>query len=324
MRRLLLVASLIYAIAGTAGLYLSSLPLLLVSRMFVGASAACIQVMSLILVNTRLDGPERAKWMGLHVSIAIFCSLAIFPLSGFLGDIGWRLPFLEYLFGLVVFAILLFSRDQGGPQTAAQAKADAGPAGGPPLIKWMPWHYVLLSLLVGAITFLPTIYLPFLFRERAQLEPSGIAGIMFASALVGGISAMLFGRVRSALSAHVTFVCCFGLAAIGMLIVALSPGLPGMILGLMIYGIGNSWFVPNVMTSLGGKLASYQQARAAGLVKAGHFVSTPLMVVLVEPFARRLGAASVMLLASGMATFVVVLMLLRMATVSKRQAVPAE
>src|SRR5262245_6788527 len=52
MRPLLLVASLVYAIAGTAGLYLSSLPLLLVSRLFLGASTACIQVMSLKLVNS--------------------------------------------------------------------------------------------------------------------------------------------------------------------------------------------------------------------------------------------------------------------------------
>jgi MFS family permease len=315
MRRLLLAASLIFAIGGSSGYFLSSLPLLLVSRLCVGLSAACIQVMALTLVNTRLDSVGRAKWMGLHVSIATLCSLAIFPLSGFLGDISWRLPFLEHLFGLVVFVGILASPASEVP--IASRAAAGSTAAGESIFKWMPWHYVCLTLFTGAITFLPTIYSPFLFREKFGLAPSGIAMIMLVSALIGGLSAMFYGKAMRHLSIHSAFLIAFGLAALGMLVVALAPSLPIMVGGFVIYALGNAWFVPNVMTSLGGKVLPHQQARAAGLVKMGQFGSTPLCVLVVEPYARQFGPATVMLLACGLATFIFLLMLVRTATLGK-------
>ncbi|MBW8753024.1 MAG: MFS transporter [Sphingomonadales bacterium] len=314
MRRLLLGASLLFAFGGSSGYFLSSLPLLLVSRLCVGLSAACIQVMALTIVNTKLSGVARAKWMGLHVSIATLCSLLVFPLSGFLGDISWRLPFFEHLFALVVFAAILVSPTTEVPKAPAPA---AGAPRGESIWKWMPWHYIGLTLFTGAITFLPTIYSPFLFREKFGLVPSGIAGIMFCTALIGGLSSFFYGRAMHYLSVHGAFLVAFGLAAVGMLIVALAPSLPVMVGGFMIYGIGNAWFVPNFMTSIGIKVQPHQQARAAGLVKMGQFGSTPFCVLVVEPYARQFGPVTVMLLACGMASFIFVLMLIRMATLGK-------
>jgi MFS family permease len=314
MRRLLLGASLLFAFGGSAGYFLSSLPLLLVSRLCVGLSAACIQVMALTLVNTKLSGILRAKWMGLHVSIATLCSLAIFPMSGFLGDISWRLPFLEHLFALGVFVAILASPAHDEPQ--APVRAAGGPAD-ESIWKWMPWHYVALTLFIGAITFLPTIYSPFLFRDKFALQPSGIATVMLVTALTGGLSAMFYGRAMRHLSIHSAFLVAFGCAAVGMLIVALAPKLPLTIAGFLIYAMGNAWFVPNYMTALGAKLLPHQQARAAGLVKMGQFGSTPVCVLVVEPYARQFGPMTVMLLASALAAFIFVLMLVRMAALGK-------
>jgi MFS family permease len=321
MRRLLLGASLLFAFGGSAGYLVSSLPLLLLSRVCVGISASCIQVMALTLINTKLQGTDRAKWMGLHVSIATLCSLAIFPMSGFLGAISWRLPFIEHLFGLVVFAAILFSPGSEVPQAPART---AGAPTEESIFKWMPWHYVFLTLFTGAITFLPTIYSPFLFRDRMGLGPEGIATIMFCTALTGGLSAMFYGRAMRLLSVHSAFLVAFGLAATGMLVVAFAPSLPLMVAGFLFYSIGNAWFVPNFMTGLGAKVLPHQQARAAGLVKMGQFGSTPLCVLLVEPYARQYGPVTVMLLACGLASFIFVLMLIRMASLGKSSlATPA-
>jgi MFS family permease len=313
MRRLLLGASLIFAFGGSSGYFLSSLPLLLVSRLCVGLSAACIQVMALTLVNTKLSGVMRAKWMGLHVSIATLCSLLIFPLSGYLGDISWRLPFFEHLFALVVFAAILISPASEVPKAPTRASGGQDES----IWKWMPWHYVCLTLFTGAITFLPTIYSPFLFREKFGLLPSGIATVMLITALTGGLSAMFYGRAMRYLSVHSAFLVAFGCAATGMLVVAMAPSLPVMVGGFLVYSIGNAWFVPNFMTSIGIKVLPHQQARAAGLVKMGQFGSTPFCVLVVEPYARQFGPVTVMLLACAMASFLFVLMLIRMATLGK-------
>ncbi len=316
MRRLLLGASLLFAFGGSAGYFMSSLPMLLASRVCVGLSAACIQVMALTIVNTKLSGVSRAKWMGLHVSIATFCSLLVYPLSGFLGDISWRLPFFEHLFALVVFAAILVSPTIDVPKAPA---ATAGASLDQSIWKWMPWHYIGLTLFTGAITFLPAIYSPFLFREKFGLPPSGMAGIMFSTALIGGLSAFFYGRAMRYLSVHGAFLVAFGLAAVGMAIVALATSLPTMVAGFALYGIGNAWFVPNFMTSIGNKVLPHQQARAAGLVKMGQFGSTPFCVLVIEPYARQFGPLTVMLLACGMASFIFLLVVIRMATQGKRR-----
>ena len=58
----------------------------------------------------------------------------------------------------------------------------------------------------------------------------------------------------------------------------------------------------------------------------GQFGSTPICVLVVEPYARQFGPVTVMLLACGMASFVFVLMLLRMATLGRSSltAAPAQ
>jgi len=122
------------------------------------------------------------------------------------------------------------------------------------------------------------------------LAPSRMGLIMMATALLGGIVALLYGKARHYISVHVTFLICFGGAAAGLAVMALAPSLAVLLLGFAIYSFGNSWFVANTMTSLGGKVKNHQQSRAAGLVKAGHFLSTPIMVMIVAPYAEKWGA----------------------------------
>jgi MFS family permease len=311
MRTVLLVATVVYSIAGAAGFFLSSLPALLATRLVLGAAAATIQVTAIVLVNTRLEPADRPKWMGLHVALATLATLVINPLSGLIGAIDWRYPFLEYLVGFVVFAALLTTRDRApdasDPQLSAQTAEKA-----PSIWSWFPWHYLFLSLMVGSVTFIPTIYLPFLLRDEAGLDPRGIAAYLTVAALVGGLVAMLYGRGRKYLTAHGAFLASFTLAGIGTLTMALSRGLPVIVLGGIIYSAGNAWFVPNIMTALGAKVGPAQQGKAAGLVKAVHFSSAPVAVVLIEPFARAYGARMAILVACALAFLVALLMLVRM------------
>ena len=318
MRRMLLCATLIYTIAGTSGLYLTSLPLLLASRILVGASAAAIQVMSLTLVNTKAEGNDRAKWMGLHVSFATLITLGVSPLSGVLGNISWHLPFAEYVIGLVLFAALAFDRNSTDT-TAARQSGDKSS-----ILSWFPWHYIPLSFLVGAVTFLPTAYGPFLLAEKAGLSPTGIGLVLMGSSGIGALFASQYGRGRRALSAHQAFVLSFGLTGAGAGIAATAGSLPLLLAGLFAHSLGVAWFVPNVMTALGAKLTNEQQARAAGLVKTAHFSSAPICIYLKDTFLGQSGASTAMLTVTALSTAVVLAMLARMATTGKPAAVAAE
>lgn len=314
LRPTLFAASVIYTVAGTAGLYLSSLPLLLVSRLLLGLAAASVQVLGLTMVNTTLKGNARAKWMGLHISVAIFSTLILQPVAGQLGEISWRLPFALYAGGAVLVLALLFGRGNSAAKAEPIIAETIAAKAGPGIISWFPWHYLPLALVMGAMTFLPTISIPFQLKQQSGATPSTIAYVLTGLSAIGAVMAFLYGTARRRLSAHTAFLISFGLGGTGALIAAHSSSFAGVLGGLFLHSMGVSWFSPNLMTALGSKVTKEHQGRAAGMVKAAQFLAAPLAVILVQPFVKQYGEVIAMqgVALIGLTMFVV--MALRMAT----------
>jgi predicted MFS family arabinose efflux permease len=295
--RVLIGAAILYALAGTAGLYLGDLQSLLVSRLLVGVSAAAIQVACMTLINTRLEGGARARWMGLHISVAMLTAIFAHPVAGMLGEISWRLPFALYGMGLVLVpaALLQHARAVSRPE---ESRSDGMRTS---FLSWFPLRYLLLAFAIGSLALMPSVQVPFLLREKGLLRPSAIALVLTADSFAGAIMAMLYGRARAYISAHVAFAISFATAAAGLMLAALAESVAAVIAGLLVYGLGIGWFVPNLMTTLSVRVAPGHQGRAAGIVKAAHFLSAPVSVALVEPLARSHGPASTLVVASALA-----------------------
>ena len=326
LRPTLFAAALLYTIAGTAGLYLNSLPWLLASRMLLGLSAATIQVLGLTMVNVRLEGNARARWMGLHVSVAIFGTLFIHPTAGQLGEISWRLPFILYGAGAILIVGLLLGPRASVPEAkpqSAHAIGAAAPAS-PNILTWFPWHYLPLSLLLGTMTYLPTVSIPFQLKEQAGATPSIIAYVLTGTAVVGAVMAFLYGPARRRLSVHTAFLIGLAVAGTGALIAANAGSFAGVLGGLLLHSLGVAWFVPNIMTAIGSKVTKEQQGLAAGLTRAAHFLSAPIAVVAIQPFLDRYGNVFAMQVVAVIGYGLFILMALRMVTMRKPQPAPAE
>ena len=326
LRRTLFIAASVYTLAGTAGLYLSDLKLLLVSRLLLGLAAAAIQVLGLTMVNTQLVGNARARWMGLHVSVAIFGTLFIHPIGGLLGEISWRLPFALYGIGAVLLVGMLFGRGEAAAAPVLAETASAAPAG-PGIITWFPWHYLVLAFAIGAMTFLPTVSIPFQLRDQAGASPSTIAYVLTGSSVIGMVMAYLYGTARRVLSVHTAFLLGFAVAGTGALIASLATSFPGVLLGLGLHSLGVAWFVPNIMTSLGSKVTKQQQGRAAGLVKVPQFLAMPICVTLIQPFVAQYGEVIAMKAVAAIALVMFVAILARTLASGRQQVqapVPAE
>lgn len=288
-RRVLLASAIIYAIAGTSGLYLNSLPALIVGRWFVGMSAAAIQIIAITLINTRLQGVQRAKWMGLHIAVATMSTMVLHPIAGSLGELGWRGPFALYGLGLLLAPLALAI--PAGSRAVAHTVTAVKPAR---FVQWFPFRFLLLGLMVGSIVYLPMVYTPFIARARGISSPQTISLILMADAVLGGVMAMLYGKAREHFSAVGVFTFCFTCTALGTGIAALSTNFTFFVIGLLIFGFGIGSTVPNLLTALSAQIATDQQGRAAGLVKAMHFMAAPLVVTLAEPVTRTFGPVAAM------------------------------
>lgn len=303
-RRVVITACFLYAAIGTAGLYLTSLPALIVSRLLLGIAAVTITTTAMAMINMRLAGIERAKWMGAHVGVAMVGSIVINPIAGYLGEFGWRWPFALYAIGLPL-ALLAVGLDR---QTVQRSRSSAATKQEPQLLSWFPIRYAVLAVLIGSITYLPMVYLPFVMRDMGITSPTIISLVLTGDVALGAVIALMYGRSRRYFSIHAAFAFSFACAGTGMFVVATASELPIVVVGMMIFGIGLGWFVPNLMTAVSQQVQPEQQGRATGLVKGAHHLAAPLCIVIVEPFARRLGPEGAIMAAAGIAFLLLLLM----------------
>ena len=98
--RLLVGAMVLYAVAGSSGLYLDSLGTILIGRALLGAAVAGVMTSATALVADYYTGADRARFMGWQAAFMNVGGVAFLTGGGALAEIGWRLPFLIYLVAL--------------------------------------------------------------------------------------------------------------------------------------------------------------------------------------------------------------------------------
>ena len=285
-KRVLMAAGLIYALGGTAGLYLDTLVPLLASRLIVGLAGGAIAATSMTLINSTFDAAGRAKWMGSHVAVATLAGLVLHPLAGALGEWGWRLPFALYALGLAYTALAAFGLEHG--TTIAQPVPNTEKSG-EAWYAWFPRRFAVIAVLIGSITYLPTVYIPFVLREAGISSPLLISLVGLGDAILTSVMALNFARARKKLSSERAFIVSYVCTGLGLAIVTIRPSVLGVVIGMGVFGLGIGWFVPNLMTAAAAEVAVHQQGRTVGIVKAAHYLAAPACILAVEPITRAFG-----------------------------------
>lgn len=297
----------LYALAGTAGVYLSDLYLLIASRFLLGIAAAGAVTGSIVIINARMGDGRRAAWLGYYNAVAQFSSVALNPVSGLLGEANWHWSFAIY--GLAApFAFLAAAALPG----KALRPVETAVVSSPPLLRWFPFRFALLGLMLGTIIYIPAVYLPFLLSELGMKSPALISLVLTGDIVAGSIAALFYGRARRVLSERSAFVVSVASAGFGLLVAALAPNYVVVIIGSVFFGLGVAWFLPNLMIMTANRVAPAQQGRAAGLVKGANYLGSPTAVFLTEPIARTHGAAGAVLTASLMSAALFVLGLVQL------------
>jgi MFS family permease len=282
----------VYAIAGTAGVYLNDLHLLLVSRFVLGLAAAGAVTGSIIIINARMGLAQRATWLGYYNAVAQLGSVVLNPIGGLLAEVSWHWSFA--LYGIAApFAVIAFTA-LGGRKS--EAVTETRPAG-PPLLSWFPFRFAFLGICLGFIVYIPAVYLSFLLHNLGMTSPALISLVLTGDIIAGSISAALYGRARRVLSEYQAFSISVACSGLGLLIAALAPSVVLVIAGSVLFGVGVAWFQPNLMFVLAGRVAPDQQARAAGLVKSSVYLGAPIAMYAAEPVSRSFGASGAILVA---------------------------
>jgi MFS family permease len=293
-QRPLIVGCLVYAAAGSAGLWVESLGALLLSRILLGFSVAVIMMAATALVADWFIGHERERFLGLQSASMAFGGVVFLTLGGLLTGWSWRAPFATYLFSLAVLLLAVATLHWTRPSTA-DPDLEMGPMSEAPLRPDPAPDMLIygLAALVFLALFQVHAQLPFLL-QRLALAPGPLTGMVLATMpLFGGMVALSYGAARARLSFPGVMTLSFSWMAIGFVIIALAPSWPAVWVGVAVAGAGWGWTMPNLNTWLLAGVAPGGRGRALGLLTSSVFVGQFAAPLAAQPLIAASGIDAV-------------------------------
>lgn len=272
-RAVLVTSVLLFALAGSAGLYVDRLDLLLASRALLGISIAGLSTGTLALIGAFYQGAERRGIIGYQGAAMSFGGMAFLILGGLLASYGWRWSFASYLLALTVLPLLLWTLPRSGPVRALIREPGANET------SWRRLAFAYIAAFLGMILFyVIPVHLPFHLAEHGVAEPAMAAYALALATLTGGATAFLHKQVSGRLAPVTIVALVFVLIAGGAALIA-GGGYARVLAGVAMAGIATGLLLPTV----NGLVLAAAPARHHGRF-AGGLASCLFLGQFVAPF----------------------------------------
>lgn len=289
-KRLLLASLVLFALAGSSGLVLDSLPGLLVGRAALGVAVAGIMTTATALIGDFFEGAARDRYMGFQAAFVGIGGTLFLTGGGLLADIHWRGPFAIYCLAFALLpAVLALIPEPEKPRALARVKAGQGDLDGSAGL-------LALLLLAAGLHFLvfymlPT-QLPFYLKSLGFAQPSLAGAAIGMGQAVGVVAALAFPRVRARIGRLGVFA--LGSAALGAGYLGLggSQSYAGILAATAITGISMGMTTPNLSATLLAIAPPPLRGRLSGALIASIFAGQFLSPFISQPLIRSWGYAT--------------------------------
>ncbi|MGY6025381.1 MFS transporter [Streptomyces spinosirectus] len=267
-KRLLVVATVLYALFGTAPLWLDSLGGIIASRALVGVAEAAIMTCCTTLIGDYYSGHRRVKYLALQTMCASASATVFFVLGGAAGSAGWRVPFWVYAVSLALAPLMATTL----PNPAARADAVETPAE-TEARRSFPWRQlggICALTFFGAMVFYTVPVEMSYLLDDLGVENTGVIGLATAiasAATVGG--AVTFARLKRSPGPMLPAV--FAVCAAGFGVMFLAGNAPLLVIGAVVNCVGTGMLLPALLTSAMSRLAFEDRGRGTGLWTAAFF-----------------------------------------------------
>lgn len=308
-KRLLLTGLAIYAVFGTAPLWLDGLGAIVLSRAGVGVAEAAIMTCCTTLISDYFSGTERDRWLGMQTVFASLSATVFFALGGALGAQDWRNPFWLYassLLFLVLAAALIW-------QPAGETAATKEHAPLPPL----PTRALALpgavTVVGGIVFYTPIVELPYVLDAAGITAVPAIGAFAALASLATAGGAYAFGRVSGRGTATLLPIA-FGLAGTGLVVLGATSLVPIIVLGAVIASAGTGLMLPTLLVWAVSGLTFEQRGRGTGLWTAALFLGEFVCPLLIVAFTGALGGLGAAVVLVGAAALLLALLTRRVLT----------
>lgn len=285
-RASLLAGSLaLYAVAGTSGVYLPTLPQLLAARIVLGLAIAGIMTSAQTLIADYFEGSERDQMMGLQGAFTALGGVVFIAVAGFVADAwGWRAPFWLYAASLPLLpAVLVVLREPPRKQDIAPVRYAAART----MPEWGVIGLICMTTFVGMASYytLPT-QLPFYLQSLGTTE-SAKAGVALALAnLVGGVASLLMPVFKQRLDFRWLCVVAFGSGAVGFGALSLASAY-WVVVGCGLFsGFAVGLLMPTMKLWTMNTASLAVRGKAIGAMTAAMFLGQFFSPIMAQPLTQ--------------------------------------
>jgi MFS family permease len=284
-RPVLMVSLLLYGLGGSSGFYLDSIYAIMAGRVLLGVAVAGVMSGFTTLIGDYYQGDRRNQLMGLQAAFTGFGGLAFLSAGGVLADIGWRYPFLIYLFALCVLpGVLLYLYEPDAPPRIVAGNQNTAHE------PWTRFFPIYLAAFLGMLVFyMVPVQLPFYLRRIGGVSNTHIGVAIGAMNMVGALSSMQFRRIKGRCS-HLAIFALFSLfMGLGYGMIALTNSYVGVLAGMITAGLGFGLLMPNVNVLLLSKVSPRGRGKAVGGLTTFFLLGQFVSPLFFEPLVERIG-----------------------------------
>ena len=307
----LIISTILYGLAGTAGFFLDTLPAILVSRAILGVAVAGVMSGFTTLILDYFKGDDLNKFLGLNGAFIGLGGMVFLLLAGLLAEFGWRYPFLVHAFAFVILlGIFLFIDEPDRITNESLTDVNTSP------FSWGKLAPVYLTAFVGmAIFFIFPVQIPF---HLADASTSRVGLALSLQTLASVIAALQYQRLRTRYSFLVLFSLIFLAFSLNLFVISFSPAYLIVVGGLLIGGVGVGLFAPNNSGWLAAIAPPELRGKAVGGMTSALFLGQFASPFIAEPLVSQNGLSATFAVAG--AASLLIMLIFAVSAAGQRQA----
>lgn len=286
----LLVALLVYGLAGSSGYLVDSLTLLLIGRAVLGLAVAGIMTGVTTLISDYFDGAARAQFLGFQSAFMGLGGTIFLAFGGVLAESEWRLPFLIYGLAFFVFPLILALVYEPQRPINWASEVPIAPSLERLSVGFVVFVYGLTFIVQIAFNLVP-VHLPFMLQALFGAGGSESGQAIAFMPLAFSIGAIAFGWFVRRFSRITIMTTGFLLAAVGYWLLGQAVSWPTILVALPIGGFGLGLVMPNLNSWLAGAAPAAMRGRILGGFTTAVFLGQFLSPIVSQPFIDSSGIA---------------------------------
>ncbi|KYC37000.1 MFS transporter [Scytonema hofmannii PCC 7110] len=249
--RVLIASLLLYALSGTAGGFMRSIELLLVTRSLLGIASGGIAAASLGLLAGMYEGQARSQALGQATSTLTIAGIFFPLLGGWVGSSNWHFTFYLYGLGLplAIFVALTLRTKQSVHKKAnvVSTRDKLRQVFSNQSVLWLLLTLGLASIVMYSVVIYTPLYLKQTIGVGAVLN-----GVVLASRAVGAAAISAFGARQLAknIGTERSIAVGFGLMALTLATIPLLRELSLILITAVLFGVGFGIVMPNIYSIL--------------------------------------------------------------------------